>query len=501
MRVLLVQPAIGGHVGFARLTQVEPLALECLAGALADHEVRLVDLRLRDDLDEVLASFRPHVCGLSCSYTVAVYSTLSCAMRIKGRLPECFVLVGGHHPSVLPEHFLHAAVDAVCIGEGEGVIQDVVRALDCGRDLTTVPGLCLNTLDGQLRTPRRAQVEDLDSLPVPRRSFARGKDDYYFHFWRSLALVETTRGCPYRCAFCSVWRFYSGTTRTKSAARVLSEIAAVREEKILVTDDNFFADVERAYELADLVRRERFGKQFSVQVRADVVADHPDLVQAWYEAGMRHVFLGLEAVSDESLERLRKESSRGQADRALEIVRSYGDIGITGSFIVDPDFMPEDFARLADYVRTNTISSPTFTVLTPLPGTSLFRERVGDLVTGNCECFDLLHSVLPTRLEPQQFAGEFAGLYHSAYRYGSIFSKRALRIIGKLLMGRYSLRHVLNVLAAFRSMYDLECFLVSSSEAPASMPDMRAAARRPRLTATCEGSGAMPSSVAEAVGV
>jgi radical SAM superfamily enzyme YgiQ (UPF0313 family) len=473
VRVLLIQPALGGRVGFERLAQVEPLALEYLAAALPEHEVRLLDLRQEDNLDAVLESFRPQLAGLSCSFTVAAYPTLRAAERIKASLPECFVLLGGHHASMLPEQFRARCVDAICLGEGEEVIRDVVGVLEERGELASVPGLALNRDGRQVRTARRGQLANLDALPVPRRELGGSRRSYYFHFWRPLALLETTRGCPQRCSFCSVWRFYRGRTRTKSAARVLEELAALKERKILVTDDNFFADLDRAHQLADLVRGERLRKHFSVQVRADTVAANPELVAAWYEAGMRHVFLGLEAISDEGLDRLHKQSSRAQADRALQILRRHRDLGITGSFIVEPGFTAEDFASLAAYVSEQSIPSPTYSVLTPLPGSSLFRELRGQLQTGNCDCFDLLHAVLPTRLEPARFAAEFAALYQRSYSAGSILSGRALRTLRGLLSGRYSLRQVLRVLSAFRSMQGLESYLLPSPTVPPGMPDLR----------------------------
>ena len=476
MRVLLVQPATSA-IGFEPITRVEPLALECLAGALSDHDVRLVDLRAGDDLEQVVASFRPRLCGLTCGFTVGTYATLRTAERIKSLDPDCFMLVGGHHASVMPEHFQHPAIDAVCIGEGEEVVREVARTLEDGNDLADVRGLVLNTGDSQRLTGERAQVDDLDRLPLPQRELVR-RDSYYFHFWRPLALLETTRGCPYRCSFCSVWSFYRGTTRSKSALRALEEISAVREQNILVGDDNFFANVERAYQLAELVRRDRLGKWFSVQVRADTITANPTLVQAWYEAGLRHVFLGLEAVSDESLERLHKNSSLRDADRALEVLRGFPAIGVTGSFIVDPSFTAADFARLRTYVRRQGIGSPTYTVLTPLPGTPLFRKRSAELMTGNCDYFDLLHSVLPTSLEPAQFASEFAALYRSSYSSRTIFSKRLTKTVWRLLNGEYSVLHVLRILRGMRSMTNAGFWLLppEAPSVPAGMPSMCAQA-------------------------
>ena len=145
-----------------------------------------------------------------------------------------FVVVGGHHASLDPADcqseenpqydFPHPAVDAVVVGEGEETLAELVRCLEAGGDPRAVPGSVLNTPDGQV-----SMAVNPDGLPPPARALTqRQRARYYFGVYRPRDVAETARGYPYRCNFCSVWRFYHERFRAKSPSRVAEEVAAGR---------------------------------------------------------------------------------------------------------------------------------------------------------------------------------------------------------------------------------------------------------------------------------
>jgi radical SAM superfamily enzyme YgiQ (UPF0313 family) len=167
---------------------------------------------------------------------------------------------------------------------------------------------------------------------------------------------------------------------------------------------------QRENTIADLIRAEGIRKRFSMECRTDSIVRHPELVAKWVDIGLYAVLLGLEGGSDETLKSLNKSCSIDTNNRAIEILHDLGVI-IWGAFIVDPDWTDDDFHRLRDYVSDKEITHTQFTVLTPLPGTQLYRERRGDLLTDDYSCFDTLHAVVPTRLPREQFYQNFAELY------------------------------------------------------------------------------------------
>jgi radical SAM superfamily enzyme YgiQ (UPF0313 family) len=420
MKVLLVQPRqrrrAGHRAGFRALAVIEPLGLEMVAGALAgEHEVRLVDLLPGADLERTVDRFAPDLCGVSCSFTVDVPDALEIVRRLKQWLPQAWVFVGGHHASLSPGDFAVPWVDGVVVGEGEATMPELVRALSVGDDPAGVPGLVLNTPEGQVSTGTRALVDDLDSLPVPARALADPwRRAYHVGMRGHMSALETSRGCPYRCTFCSVWRFHQGKMRFKGVERVVDEVEAAPGVNVFVTDDNFLADVPRAEAIADLLLARGVKKRFMFQGRTDAIARSPEVMAKLREAGFATAFLGLEKIDAAGMKSVHKHNTVETNEAALAVLKKVG-INTFGTLIVDPDWGVHDFRRLYEYVRRHAIPNAWFTVLTPLPGTALFEQVQEALTTRNWEIFDLAHAVLPTKLDLERFYKEYAHLYKAVY--------------------------------------------------------------------------------------
>ena len=194
MQVAFLKPPIGGILGLEMLTFVEPLGLICAAGGLEQHghECRIFDLRI-DGEDEGLAEcrrFDPAVVGLQCNFTTERYRTVRLAERVRREMPEAFVVVGGHDASREPGWFLHPAIDAVAVGDGEEVMPALVDALDRGRDPAEAPGLLLHRDGGQVDTGPPPARRHLDDLPMPARHLiSRYAPEYYINFRKPLALL------------------------------------------------------------------------------------------------------------------------------------------------------------------------------------------------------------------------------------------------------------------------------------------------------------------------
>lgn len=454
-RVLLVQPRPTGGVGFGNTAVVEPLGLEAVGGALLDprpgspHEVKLVDMLVPRDLERALRDFQPQLCGISCGFTMDVYRTRALARVVKEQRPDCFVFVGGHHASLCPEDFALPEVDAVVVGEGEVTARAMVDSVATGGCLQEVPGLVLNTPSGQVWTGERPPARLDDLPPVARHLAAPYRSAYYLGLQTPLASVETARGCPYRCTFCSVWKFYGGTVRAKSPVRVAEELDQVREEYVLITDDNFLLSVPRAEAIARELRSQRIRHRYTIQARSDTVVKNPDLLRLWKEVGLYRVFIGIEKVDDQELEALNKKNTVENNVRALDVLRRLG-IAVTPSFIVDPDYTRRQFDKLRAFLRRYRISAPSIAVLTPLPGTELYRKWRDRLITSNYELYDLFHSVIPTRLKLEEFYREFTSLYRTAVRSGWYLVPNALILLRNLLAGRVTFSHVCRIARGVR---------------------------------------------------
>ncbi|MDO8490879.1 MAG: cobalamin-dependent protein [Dehalococcoidia bacterium] len=413
MKILLIQPRGSDlMVGFTLMVRPEPLALEILAAAVPEHEVQILDMRIDQALPETLASFRPDVVGVT-GYTTDVPRMLETCAEVKACLPETTTVVGGYHASLKPDDFDKEFVDVIVVGEGEVTFKELCSALENRQSLDAVEGIMYRKNGTPVATPPRPQIADIDQIPLPARHLTdRYRSHYHFHFWDNPALVETARGCPYRCTFCAVWKFHRRKCRVMSAARVLKDLEATDSRVICFVDDNFFQSVRRSRELYKLIKAAGIKKQYWIQARADTVVRYPDMIKEWAEIGLDSALIGFEKINESELDKINKHSSVSMNEAAIRILNE-NKVDMWGSFIIDPQWTKPDFDALIEYVRNSNICFPLFTILTPLPGTAFFQEKVGEMITKNYEVFDLLHTVLPTKLPLNDFYANMARLYGS----------------------------------------------------------------------------------------
>jgi radical SAM superfamily enzyme YgiQ (UPF0313 family) len=460
MRVLLIQPRPRGGLGYKSLIAVEPLGPEIVGAALKDHSVRLLDMLAGENITAAVQDFRPEAVGINCSFTVDVYQTLRIAGEVKAARKNTFVFVGGHHASLRPEDFDHPAVDAVVVGEGETTAPELIATLEGQGDPTRVAGLVLNTEEGQFFTGERPLLQSLDEVPPADRELTgRYRNQYYLGTRRPFVTLETSRGCPHRCNFCSIWRFYRGRVRSMSPERVVEEIRFLPPGDVLFTDDNFLADVRRAGKIAELLKGRGIPRRrYIIQARSDTVVRHPEIIRQWKDIGLDGVFIGFEKIDEEGMKQVNKQNSVKNNEKALGILDALG-INVYASFIVDPDFSPVDFQKLFHYVRKLKIRQPQFTILTPLPGTELFERFKNKLTTTNYEFFDLLHAVVPTRLPLPQFYREFTTLYRRVYLRPGYFFGTLKWLLLKLVTGRLSLEHLQKLVHGAKMMGSCQAYL------------------------------------------
>jgi radical SAM superfamily enzyme YgiQ (UPF0313 family) len=417
--------------------------------------VRILDLGFEDTLDAQLREYSPDVVGVT-ALTPEVYDAHLALDRVRELLPRALTVAGGIHASLAPEDFERPSVDVIVRGEGEITFRELIRAREAGTPMEAVRSIRLRRPDGSyLETPKREERVDLDRSPFARRGLLAGvRAKQRFFMKRPLTTLEASRGCPFRCSFCSVWKMHPGKCRYMSAERILAELETIEGPDTMFVDDNFLADVPRAEKLAGMIKSSGLKKTFSMQARSDTVAKNPRLIEKWAGVGLRGVLIGFETVSGDLLKKLNKANSLANNDEAIRILKANG-IGIYGAFIVDPDFGVDDFRGLLDYVETRNVTYRQFTVLTPLPGTPFFEQVRSQLVTHDYRLYDCLHSVLPTRLSRGKFYEEFARLYRS-YHVASL--------IENLFRSRMTVSDVWSFVPLLRKLTDPRAYLRSEAQ-------------------------------------
>ncbi|MBP7587996.1 MAG: cobalamin-dependent protein [Thermoanaerobaculia bacterium] len=477
MRVAFLKAPVGGILGLEMLTFVEPLGLICVAGGLeeAGHTCSIHDLRI-DGEERGLADcrrFAPDVVGLQCNFTTERRRALRLAQRVRREFPRAFVVLGGHDASRDPESFNDAAFDAIAVGDGEEIMLALVGALERGADLARVPGLVLNRGGAQVATGHAPARRELDELPLPARHLiARYAPHYYINFRKPLALMETARGCPFKCSFCSVWKFHESSFREKSPARVVEELKQIAAPNVFITDDIFWMNVKRGEEMAKAIQAAGIKKYFTVQTRTDIICKFPHLIEMWKGCGSLAIFLGLESVTDEGLANINKKNTVATNERAIEILKELG-VGFTPNFIVDPAWDHADFARLREWISRMGAYNSGFSVLTPLPGTDLWSEAKARVTTEDCEMFDIIHAVLPTKLPLAEFYREYSGLWRHVLevRYRERGKLRTYMQLGAALAtGQVSLGSVRKGMNLAKVFSRPETFLAAHTAKPGPIP-------------------------------
>jgi radical SAM superfamily enzyme YgiQ (UPF0313 family) len=381
-----------------------------LAAALraAGHSVWLADMRFeRRGIAEILRECRPHLVAISCLHILEAPAALRLADEIKAHNPKIFVALGGHAISAYPKAVdRNRSVDAICTGEGEALMPALCDAVANGRPLDTLPSLLLPKGDGrfQATSVQPGRWLDLAQMPLPDRSVvARYQKRYCCLNYMPVWTMETARGCSYRCSFCSVWQLYKRTYRCHAPDQVRADFEATGRN-LFIVDDLFWADRERSEELGRTLLQSGQRKNWLlVQTRADLVTENADLLKLWRPlAKTFDIFFGLESHTSPGLRSLNKEADINKTVEAIRIARELG-FGVTGNFIIDPEFTEEDFAGLWDFLGQHHLYRVGFTILTPLPGTYFFEKSKKKIEVFDWSQYDLHHLLWQPRLPVERF--------------------------------------------------------------------------------------------------
>ena len=413
MKILLIQPASHEPL-MDQVYLFEPLALEYLAAGLLcdDHEVRIIDARIEPDIATLARDWSPDIVGLT-AFTSQINIVRSLALQSHQLWPDCFVVIGGHHATVQPDDFNDDCFDAVVIGEGVFTLREIVTAIEHGGALHEIPGLALPSHEGMIYSSERPYT-DLNALPFPARDLTRHYRAHYFSEWfKPLASIRTSLGCTARCNFCALWSITGGKYLRRDPDQVVEELKGIDEPNVFFCDDESMCDSKRMATLGEKIQQAGIHKNYFLYARVDTIVRHPELFRQWAAIGLKQVFVGMEDCSDERLQRMNKGVTVAEQEQAVAILKKFG-VMMYASFMVDPDYSHQDFDALLRYIRRLKLTYATFTVMTPLPGTQLYRERQDELLTHQPEMFDMLHSLFATHLPAEEFYQQMARLYEKA---------------------------------------------------------------------------------------
>lgn len=387
-----------------------PLGLGYLAAYLKQQEIPVETvIELAPELTlEMVERHEPDIIGIS-TVTRDYNKSVAFAQAVKSRfnLP---IIVGGHHISPIP-HTLPGCFDAAVIGEGEVTLAELMKSfikegrLDPDR-LKDINGIAFHSDTGYVAINKeREQIQNLDILPRPDRSLYDMDEamvptyDWSFVEPMNMTSMSSSRGCPYDCIYCSsaaFWKKY----RMFSAQYVVDEIEEIvnvyQADAIMIVDDLFTASRKRLRQIAELMEeRALAGKvKFWVNARANILDE--EIAALLKRMNAFHVGLGFESFSPPVLARLKKDTvTVEQNHRAFNVAKAAG-FDVEGCFIVgSPGETLMDMAKTYEFLRDSNIDSFGVQVMTPLPGTEIWRMAEQEGLVSETMDFDELFDFNP----------------------------------------------------------------------------------------------------------
>jgi radical SAM superfamily enzyme YgiQ (UPF0313 family) len=358
-KLLLINP-VGRRTGFllSRVSLFQPLNLAYIAAVTPSRW----EIKIADENIDAFEFEEADLVGIT-AFTGNINRAYAIARMYREKKVK--VIMGGIHSSMLPDEALQYA-DTVVTGEGEGIWKQVIEDFENNRLLPRYHGPRIDL--------SRTQI-------IPRRDLLHPN-----YFWNS---VQTSRGCPFNCNFCSVSRYLGREYRQRRAEDVLDELEEIKDQHITFIDDNLIGHSpesrNRAVKLFEGMIDRGLRKKMWMQASINV-ADDENVIKLAAQAGCMYVFIGFETLNTKTLQEMKKginlKIGVENYKKVVDKFHKYG-IGVLGSFVIGNDYeSPGYYQELADFLVKSGMDSVQISILTPLPGTDLMDhlQKEGRLI-------------------------------------------------------------------------------------------------------------------------
>ncbi len=359
-----------------------PLGLAYLYAILKkSHEVEIYNYNGKEykkSIQDFLKSIRerrPNLVGISFN-SFNRGGAFALLRHIKKIDCSITVVLGGVHPSTLWEQifkYYYHEVDFIIRSEGERSFFALCDCLERNADFAHISGLVYKDNQGNIQANVASEVvKDLDELPIPDFSFVAEEIAY-----KQLAYLITSRGCPVNCSFCSTSSFWGQKVRMNSPQRVGREVEYLRRlgaRKIFFHDDTFNLGIDRTLKLCEVLKQ--LDVEYAISCRVKPINE--EIIARLAESGCRHIYWGVETLSDKLLASINKKITKEEVKRAFDLCAPYADrmstsayccVGLPGE---DEGTVQETVQYLNQNIRST--HGPGASILYILPGTQVYRN-------------------------------------------------------------------------------------------------------------------------------
>ncbi len=358
-----------------------PIGLALIAAILekAGYSVTLLDANVLQLKPENIADMvtESDVVGIT-AMTPTIGTALSISRNLKQKIPNLKIIMGGPHPTLLPEETLSSSpdVDILVRGEGDVSVLNLLKAMENKKDLKKVAGISYRLNDKILHTANNESAIDMDSLPYPAYHLLPWKK-YKPHPPHGIAVpfgaMVTSRGCPYHCSYCSKPVFGS-IFRAQSPERVVEEMAYLQKRfgirEIAFYDDSFTIDKKRVHAIAHKIIEKKLKMAWTCETRVNLV--DKELLAHMRQAGCYAIAYGIESASPEIIKVIQKDTTIKQVEVA---VRASHDVSlqVVGYFMIgSPGETPQTIQDTINFAKELKLDFAQFSITTPFPATELY---------------------------------------------------------------------------------------------------------------------------------
>jgi len=409
-RILLIKPNYRGCEGWYHFlkTDLPPLNLTYIASYLTDLDVvvEILDAKVRNlsykQIKKKIKKFKPDIVGISVFVSASIEICYDIAKIVKSNDKNTIVVLGGRHPTFLPTETLKAEdINIIVRGEGELTFRELIIK----GTPENVKGISYK-LNGQIMHNPDRPIMNYASIKLPARYFI--ENNKYSLYSARTETVETSRGCPYSCKFCTTHIINNGLWRSRPIENVISELKVISQNRrisdIFFVDDNITADIKRFERLCERIieckkNNEINDFKFNSQIRLDAFVKSPQIVKKMAEAGFWMILTGIESIKEEIQKDLRKNLTVSNILKSLSLLHKYNII-VSGNMIlgVDLNSTEEEIRKEMKIMHKIDIEFVPFSILTPFPGSITLKEldEKGLIITKDWSKYTILYPVIKT---------------------------------------------------------------------------------------------------------
>ncbi|PLX23466.1 MAG: magnesium-protoporphyrin IX monomethyl ester oxidative cyclase, partial [Ignavibacteria bacterium] len=383
-----------------------PLSYVYLAGAVraAGFEAEIYDAMTKQHtLAEIADRLRePDYDVLAMSaITATMPATLDVLREARAIDPNVITVLGGVHPTFCPEELFEdhsGLIDFILQGEGEESLPTLLRVLHRGESLTKVPGLVHQHPGGIQKNECLPFIEDLDALPTAWDLVDWEDYRYYVIPDSRLGAVSTSRGCTHECTFCSQQKFWKKSWRARRPERVVEEMRMLHDtygvNVFLLVDEYPTRERDRWEELLDRVIHARLDSYLLMETRVEDIVRDADLMEKYRQAGIVHVYIGVEATTQETLDHIKKDISVEQSEEAIRLLHGQNMITETSFVLGFPWETPESIEQTLALAQRYGPDFAHFLAITPWPYADMYDELRDNVEVHDYAQYNLVEPIL-----------------------------------------------------------------------------------------------------------